>query len=61
VKSEQNLTDSDDEIINALIVGMTGVGKSTYINAIVNYFMGIEMDDDFRYVISEDMFRNADG
>lgn len=40
---------------------MTGVGKSTYLNALVNYFMGVDMEDDFRYVVSRDMFKNGNG
>lgn len=38
---------------------MTGVGKSTYLNSIVNYFMTVEMEDDFRYIVSKDMFKNG--
>jgi predicted GTPase len=44
-----------------LIVGMTGVGKSTFLNSIVNYFMGIDMEDEFRYVVCSDMFNNKGG
>jgi GTPase Era involved in 16S rRNA processing len=51
----------EDEIINVLIVGMTGVGKSTFVNSMVNYFMGVEMEDDFRYFVSRDMFNNESG
>lgn len=43
------------------MVGMTGVGKSTYLNSLVNYFMGVEMNDDFRYIISQDALQNEDG
>lgn len=34
-----------------LIVGQTGSGKTTFINGFINYLMGIELDDDFRYVL----------
>jgi hypothetical protein len=33
---------------------MTGVGKSTYLNSLVNCIMGVEADDPFRYVIIDD-------
>ena len=32
-----------------LIVGQTGCGKTTFINAFVNYLMDIELSDNFRY------------
>ena len=35
----------ESEICNVLIVGMTGVGKTTYLNSLVNELMGVEMTD----------------
>lgn len=32
-----------------LVVGETGSGKTSFINAFVNYLMGIDVSDDFRY------------
>jgi putative ribosome biogenesis GTPase RsgA len=40
---------------------MTGVGKSTFLNSIVIYFMDVDMEDDFRYVVSKDMLDNNKG
>ena len=34
-----------------LLVGQTGSGKTTFINAYLNYLMGIELDDEFRYLL----------
>ena len=34
-----------------LIVGQTGSGKTSFINAFVNYLMGIDLYDDFRYTL----------
>lgn len=51
----------ESEITNVLIVGMTGVGKSTYLNSLVNYFLATEMEDNFRYIVTQDMFKNGNG
>jgi predicted GTPase len=40
---------------------MTGVGKSTFINSVVNYFLGLEIENDFRYIVNKDMFNNHNG
>jgi predicted GTPase len=61
VQTQPQLDIPEKEITNVLIVGMTGVGKSTYINSLVNYFIGVEMEDNFRYVINRDMFNDGSG
>lgn len=40
-----------------LVVGQTGSGKSTHIDGIVNHYLGVTWDDDFRFkLIREDLF-----
>ena len=34
-----------------MVVGQTGSGKSTLLNALINYHMGIQINDSFRYMI----------
>jgi len=40
---------SDEESISIIFVGQSGTGKSTFINAYVNYLLGITSNDDIRY------------
>ena len=37
-----------------LLVGPTGAGKTTWINAFVNYLYGVKWEDSFRFKIAED-------
>ena len=37
-----------------LVVGATGCGKSTWINALFNYVVGVEYEDDFRFKLVTD-------
>ena len=41
--------------INFMVVGQTGSGKTTLLNAFLNYLLGVEYDDNFRFkLIHED-------
>ena len=39
-----------------MVVGQTGSGKTTLLNAYINYLMGINYEDNFRYVIINEEF-----
>lgn len=50
---------SDSEKIKAIIfmvVGQTGCGKTTLLNSFINYVLGIEIEDNFRYEIIHETF-----
>ena len=34
-----------------MLIGEKGVGKTTLINSFINFILGIQFDDDFRYKI----------
>ena len=50
---------NDSEKVKAVIfmvVGQTGCGKTTLLNSFINYLLGIEIEDDFRYEIIHESF-----
>jgi hypothetical protein len=54
LREDQELTS-----IVLMVVGQTGSGKTTFLNSFINYIMGIDIDDDFRYfIIQEDTQKN---
>ena len=44
-----------------MVIGGTGVGKTTLIDTIVNYVLGVQRNDDFRYRIIDDSAKNKTG
>ena len=42
-----------------LIIGATGTGKTTWINAMINYILGVEWDDPFRFVLVDEEVRGT--
>ena len=42
-----------------LVLGETGSGKTTLLNCLINYLMGIDKNDDFRYILFEEYITNS--
>jgi septin family protein len=42
-----------------LVVGATGSGKTTWINAMVNYVLGVQWDDLFRFILVDENLRGG--
>lgn len=59
---KEELTKSElENAIVLMVVGQTGSGKTTLLNAFINYLMGINYEDSFRYhIIYEDFNKTQD-
>ena len=42
------------DVVNLLVIGQTGAGKTTLIDSFANFVLGIEMYDNFRYKIVDE-------
>jgi Tfp pilus assembly pilus retraction ATPase PilT len=47
-------TTSSTERKTILLVGATGSGKTTWINSMVNYVLGVKWDDPFRFMLPDE-------
>lgn len=47
-------TEEEEKTKVVLLVGKTGDGKSTFVNALVNIYLGINIEDKFRYLLIKD-------
>jgi len=45
---------------NILIIGETGVGKSTWIHSMLNYLQEVEIDEDIRYLLFDEQKRQKE-
>jgi septin family protein len=41
-----------------MVLGQTGCGKTTLLNALSNYHMGVEFRDSFRYMLIKEEFKH---
>ena len=39
-----------------IVLGQIGSGKTTLLNSLVNFILGVEFEDDFRYVIIDEKY-----
>jgi type II secretory ATPase GspE/PulE/Tfp pilus assembly ATPase PilB-like protein len=42
-----------------LLTGATGSGKTTWINAMINYVLAVEWDDPFRFILVDEDVRGG--
>ena len=43
--------EQDEKAISFMVVGETGNGKTTLLNSLINYILGVKFEDKFRYKI----------
>ena len=48
------LKNKEKEAFTIMIIGETGVGKSTWIHSLLNYLEGIEIDENIRYLLFDE-------
>ena len=48
--------EEEKKAIVLMVVGQTGSGKTTLLNAYINYLMGINYEDNFRYIMINEKF-----
>jgi uridine kinase len=52
---------SQKKCYNIVVVGVTGAGKTTFCDSLVNFFLGVDFYNDFRYkLIDESAIVNPD-
>lgn len=55
------LTDGQKEqSSNIMLIGETGVGKSTWIHSLINYFLNIEIDENIRYLLFDEEIKQKE-
>lgn len=42
-----------------LVIGMTGVGKTTLLNSMINYIAGVKLEDDYRFHLVTESLRDG--
>ena len=59
---KKNFTNEEEsKYISMMVVGQTGSGKTTLLNGFINYYMGINYNDDFRYILIKEEERINQG
>lgn len=48
--------EEEEKAITLIFMGELGSGKTTLLNSYINYIMGINYEDDFRYILINDQF-----
>jgi len=52
---QEELTDAEEQrSINIMVIGETGVGKSTWLHCFLNYLQGIQIEEKNRYYLFDE-------